>query len=317
MSITYFQNETELRNCNKELIGEISNKSKNEIKSLNEKLYQELSKKQLLTKIIQMKNYDKNYNDFVEIFLNDYITFYLENIYNNQKANFEINDTQHRIILLLLEIKSKSLKEDEIYEKPIQNLISKILWLETYSTFIKDIIDIYNIISENGYKEKDKLFLFKQIINYISKNEIKFEQKELDIKKLNASFYIIIKSILNYIIDEKNIKNIIYEEYFAICLNQMKKLDKILKLNIIELNVLNDFIIINKIFPYKEEKVEKDDEKEIKYLIDDLKNKMEDLKIILCGLIKEKELNFDLIYYELIANIVLNKLLENKNFEYF
>ena len=310
LPITYFQYETELRNCNKELIGEISNKSKNEIKSLNEKLYQELSKKQLLTKIIQMKNYDKNYNDFVEIFLNDYITFYLENIYDNQKTNFEINDTQHRIILLLLEIKSKNLKEDEIYEKPIQNLISKILWLETYSTYIKDIIDIYDIISENGYKEKDKLFLFKQIINYISKNEIKFEQKELDIKKLNASFYIIIKSILNYIIEYN------YEEYFEICLNQMKKLDKILKLNIIELNVLNDFIIINKIFPYKEEKVEKDDEKEIKYLIENLKDKMKELKKILCGLIKEKELNFDLIYYELIANTVLNDLLENKNFEY-
>ena len=43
---------------------------------------------------------------------------------------------------------------------------------------------------------------------------------------------------------------------------------------------------------------------------------MEHLKTILCDLIKEKELNFDLIYYELIANTVLNDLLENKNFEY-
>ena len=38
---------------------------------------------------------------------------------------------------------------------------------------MKDIIDLYNIISENiFYDEKEKNYLFKQIMNCISKNEI-------------------------------------------------------------------------------------------------------------------------------------------------
>lgn len=53
------------------------------VKDFNEKLYIELTSKRLVNKVIETKIEDKNYIDFVELFLNDYKTFYLEILYNN------------------------------------------------------------------------------------------------------------------------------------------------------------------------------------------------------------------------------------------
>lgn len=53
------------------------------VKDFNEKLYIELTSKKLVNKVIETKIEDKNYIDFVELFLNDYKTFYLEILYNN------------------------------------------------------------------------------------------------------------------------------------------------------------------------------------------------------------------------------------------
>ena len=67
----------------------------------------------------------------------------------------------------------------EKYENPIQNLSSKILWLESNSEYIKDLLDLYNIISQNILnKGEDHEFLFKQILYCISSNEIKNESKD-------------------------------------------------------------------------------------------------------------------------------------------
>lgn len=52
------------------------------VKDFNEKLYIELTSKRLVNKVIETKIEDKNYIDFVELFLNDYKTFYLEILYN-------------------------------------------------------------------------------------------------------------------------------------------------------------------------------------------------------------------------------------------
>ena len=45
-------------------------------KSLNEILYIELTSKILVNKVIETKIEDKNFIEFVELFLNDYITDY-------------------------------------------------------------------------------------------------------------------------------------------------------------------------------------------------------------------------------------------------
>lgn len=75
--------------------------------------------------------------EFNEIFLNDYITFNLVNLYNNIIHNFTINNKPHKLILLILDLKFRTVRnemkdkeEDDIKEKrsALKNSISKILW---------------------------------------------------------------------------------------------------------------------------------------------------------------------------------------------
>ena len=54
-----------------------------DVKDLNEKLYVELILIRIVNKAIKTKIEDKNYINFVELFLIDYKTFYLEILYNN------------------------------------------------------------------------------------------------------------------------------------------------------------------------------------------------------------------------------------------
>ena len=93
-----------------------------------------------------------------------------------------------------------------------------------------------------------------KIINYLSKIKIKYESKGTQLVRVNTPFCKIIITLFKCIIDEQTIKNITsknknvnYYSYFKnlkICLKEMQKIDKKLKLDIIELNILNEFIII-------------------------------------------------------------------------
>ena len=54
---------------------------------------------------------------------------------------------------------------------------------------IKEIIDFYNIISENKfYDEKEEDILFKKILNHISENKIKYAPKEKQLIKINSHY---------------------------------------------------------------------------------------------------------------------------------
>ena len=53
--------------------------------------------------------------------------------------NFVINNAPYKIILLLCNLKFKTLKEEEKCHIPLKNAIYKILWLEANSKYIKDI----------------------------------------------------------------------------------------------------------------------------------------------------------------------------------
>jgi len=162
----------------------------------------------------------------------------------------------------------------------LQNIIPKILWIEANSKYIKEILDLYDIISEKIlYDEKEKEYLFKQILNYISKKEIKYEPKEGKLQKVNIPFYKIIIILFECMISEKSIKNATskndnYYSYFKDlerCLNEMQKMDKILKLDIIELSVLKEFIIIYNVFEHSG----KVDKLDIKALIGNLTESLE------------------------------------------
>jgi hypothetical protein len=74
------------------------------VKDFNEKLYIELTSKKLVNKVIETKIEDKNYIDFVELFLNDYKTFYLEILYN-EKFVINIYTISYQKILKLMKKK--------------------------------------------------------------------------------------------------------------------------------------------------------------------------------------------------------------------
>ncbi len=341
-ALYYKQDEGEIRKCEYGLEQYYINKLRNDVKEFTDKLYVELASKQILSEVIKTNINDKNYIEFTEVFLNDYITFYLVNLYKNQIHDFVVNDIPHKIILLLLDLKFKDLKEDEKYEIPLQNNVSKILWLEGNANYIKDMLELYNIISENiVYDEKEEEYLFKEILNHISENKIKYEPKEFKLVKVNVPYYIFTIALFKCMIDKKSINNAIskndnYYSYFENlnrCLKEMQKLDKSLKMDIEELSILNEFINIYNVFEHTGkinkldinklitnltkslEIIENNEESRIEQLCDNLKSLIEIVKEVNDSS-KNKKIKGDEVYYELIVNILLNELKRENSQKY-
>ena len=254
-----------------------------------------------------------------------------------------MNDIPHKIILLLLDLKFSRLKEEEKNKINLQNVLAKILWLEASSKYIKDILDLYNLISENiVYKENEKDYLFKQILYYLSKTEIKYEPKEPKLFEINEIYYKITIILFKCMIDQDSIKNAFskkdnYYSYFKDlerCLKEIQKFDQTLKLDIKELSVLNEFITIYNIFEHAGkvnnldisvlinnltkslEIIETNDEKKISSLCENLKRLIETIKETLYDSSKINEIKGDIVYYGLISNILLNELRRENNLQY-
>ena len=119
-----------------------------------------------------------------------------------------------------------------------------------------------------------------------------------------------------------------------ICLKEMQYLDKILKLNIKELSILNEFITIYNVVENFEkinklditifinilikslEIIEKNDENKIDLFCENLKILIEIIKKALYDISKEKEIKGNTVYYELISNIFLNEIKRENNIDY-
>ena len=69
ISAVYRQDEKELRECLLELVPQSMKKLTDDVKDFIEKLYIELTSKRLVNKVIETKIEDKNYIQFVELFL--------------------------------------------------------------------------------------------------------------------------------------------------------------------------------------------------------------------------------------------------------
>ena len=341
--IQYRQDEGELRKCEDEQASTLKATLKTNMKDFTNKVYTDLISKPNINKVIEVKTDNENYIEFTEVFLNDYITFYLVKLYNDTNNDFVINDVPHKIILFLLDLKFKDLKEDEQCNIPLQKVVAQILWLEANANYIKEILDLYKIISENiVYDEKDDEHLFKELLNYFSKNDIKYEPKKKHLKKVNIPYYIITIILFKCMIDKKSIerannKNDNYYSYFKVletCLKEIQKLDKLLKLDIKELSVLNEFITIYNVYERigkinnldmnklidnltkSLELIENNEESKISLLCDNLKDLTEIIKQTLYDSSKNKGIKGDTIYYDLISNILLNEIKRENNLEF-
>ena len=356
ISRIYEKDERELRKCEFKFEYESKKKLKDDKEKFESQLLTELASNELVSEILK-ENYEyDNYIQFIETFLNDYITYYLVEMYKNDSKLFQINDVPHRIILILLDLKFRELEnktedkkenhnenKDNQQNKHFKNFISKILWLEANTEYIKLILDLFNGISENIlFDEKDNNILLKEIIKQIKENKIKYEPKEDKLLEVNTPFYIFIIILINCILDNKSIaiaslKNDNYNFYFRHLekyLKEIQTLDKILKLDIKEISILNEFLIIYseferlgklEFFDINElisiiignlEILKKKDENKIKELCTNLKNLIKYLENTLYDKTKEEELKGDENYYKLISDIFLSEI-QRENSEEF
>jgi hypothetical protein len=70
------------------------------MKDFTGKLYVDLTSKQYINRVIEVKIEDENYTEFIEVFLNEYITFYSVKLYKDINNEFVIND----IYILVIKI---------------------------------------------------------------------------------------------------------------------------------------------------------------------------------------------------------------------
>ena len=340
ISFYYRQDEFEIRKSELEKASYLTSKLKNDMKEFTEKLYINLTFKKCFSRVINSKVEDNNYIQFIDIFLNDYITLYLVELYKDFNNEFIINDISHKIILLLLDLKFKQLSEEDKYKNPLQNIVAKILWLEANSNYIKKIIDLYKIISENIVcDEKEENTLFRNILDHISKNKIKYDPKEKQLIIVNTPYYIIIIALFKCMIDKKSIEKASsdYYSYFKVlerCLKEIQKLDKSLRLDIKEISVLNEFITIYNVLDKAGkinnlniielignlnkslEVIEKNEENKLDILKENLTNLNEIIKKGLYDKSKNKEIRGDKVYYELISYLLLNEINRENNLDY-
>ena len=93
-------------------------------------------------------------------------------------------------------------------------------------------------------------------MNLISENKIKYAPKEKQLIKINSHYYMIIIALFKCMIDKKSIekdslKDDDYYSYFKSlerCSKELQKFNKLLRWDIKELIVLNDFITIYNVF---------------------------------------------------------------------
>ena len=72
------------------------------MKDFTGKLYVDLTSKQYINRVIEVKIEDENYTEFIEVYLNEYITFYSVKLYKDINNEFVINDISHKLILLYI-----------------------------------------------------------------------------------------------------------------------------------------------------------------------------------------------------------------------
>ena len=240
---------------------------------------------ELLNKVLKMIKQDKLYWDLVneinpDLILNDYIIFYLEKSLGIYSKPFIY------LIKLLLDNRfsddTNIIKNNE--KKPINKVIIKIIWLESYITYIKDIATLFDF-GKTIINDMEGEDFYNMIFNSISDNSIKFivNKKRVEYtKKINECFYKVLAGICLSVstnnIDEMRIS---IESYCGI-LKEVKKIiqqmDEHFGLNIDELYIMDELIKIIEYNPNTSKKI-------IKQIRDKL---VENAKIIQKNLSKEK-----------------------------
>ena len=240
---------------------------------------------ELLKKVLNMIKQDKLYCDLVnemnpDLILNDYIIFYLEKYLGIYSKPFI-----HIIKLLLYYRFSDDINiiKNNV-EKPINIVIIKTIWLESYITYIKDIANLFDFV-KTIINDMDGEYFYNMIYNSISDNSIKFivNKKRVEYtKEINECFYRILAGICLSLstnnIDEMRISLESYCDILKEVKKIIQKMDEHFGLYIDELYIIDELIKIIEYNPNTS-----------KNIIKQIKDKLvENVKIMQKNLSKEK-----------------------------
>ena len=159
------------------------------MKDFTGKLYVDLTSKQYINRVIEVKIEDENYTEFIEVFLNEYITFYSVKLYKDINNEFVINDISHKLILLLLYILVIKI---QIIVNYIQNLqeetdIMKKLKILRKCKYCKEPIG-KDGESNSFYERKSYYKIFKNDEDLEKENKNKKHRKCMTLDKFYEEF---------------------------------------------------------------------------------------------------------------------------------
>lgn len=150
------------------------------MKDFTGKLYVDLTSKKYINRVIEVKIEDENYTEFIEVFLNEYITFYSVKLYKDINNEFVIND----IYILVIKI--------QIIVNYIQNLqeetdIMKKLKILRKCKYCKEPIG-KDGESNSFYERKSYYKIFKNDEDLEKENKNKKHRKCMTLDKFYEEF---------------------------------------------------------------------------------------------------------------------------------
>lgn len=159
------------------------------MKDFTGKLYVDLTSKQYINRVIEVKIEDENYTEFIEVYLNEYKTFYSVKLYKDINNEFVINDISHKLILLLLYILVIKI---QIIVNYIQNLqeetdIMKKLKILRKCKYCKEPIG-KDGESNSFYERKSYYKIFKNDEDLEKENKNKKHRKCMTLDKFYEEF---------------------------------------------------------------------------------------------------------------------------------
>ena len=195
-----------------------------------------------------------------KIFLEDYITFYLNKYYfteyiKNNSCYISYGKANHRLIKLLLKLRFRENNPIIIENKEdhLKLLLIKICWLESNLMYIIDILEIYSELKNIFIKEENKLI--EIIENYSNSNKINYitnEKRNPEVTTtVNECYYLILAYIIYSIVypnvDLKEKRGFEITVYFDSIKGALKKIENLSDNLIIYLNemyIIGEFLQI-------------------------------------------------------------------------
>ena len=249
----YMKNENKLRYFFKGIKDNAYNEFIEKESFLIEKLHDSIRNSNIFNMMYKIKIPE-------ELFLDDYITFYLNKYYyseffKNNSCYLSFGKNNHRLIKLLLKLRFREnvpiIVENK--EDDFKLLLIKICWLESNIMYIIEILQIYSELKNIFNKEEDKLI--ELIENYSNSSKIHYitnEKRNPEVTTtVNECYYLILAYIIYSIVypnvnlqKKKGFEITVYFDSIKGALKKIENLNDNLIIYLNEMYILGELLMI-------------------------------------------------------------------------